>query len=63
MKIGNVTLKSNALFAPVAGFSDVALRSLCYKYGAGLCYTEMVSAKGLLYKNKNTAKVGRNCAV
>lgn len=55
MKIGNVTLKSNALFAPVAGFSDVALRSLCYKYGAGLCYTEMVSAKGLLYKNKNTA--------
>lgn len=55
MKIGNLTLKSNALFAPVAGFSDVALRRLCYKYGAGLCYTEMVSAKGLMYKNKNTA--------
>jgi nifR3 family TIM-barrel protein len=41
----------------MAGFSDVGLRSLSFRYGAGLCYTEMVSAKGLHYKNENTAEL------
>ena len=53
-KIGNIHIKSNALLAPMAGFSDVALRSLAYDYGAGLCYTEMVSAKALEYNNQKT---------
>ena len=45
---------SDLILAPIAGFSDAGMRSLSYKYGAGLCYTEMVSAKGLYYKNENT---------
>lgn len=46
---------SDLILAPLAGFSDSGMRSLCFRYGAGLCFTEMVSAKGLFYKNDNTA--------
>ena len=52
--IGKVKIKSNVVLAPMAGFSDVGLRSLAYKYGAGLTYTEMVSAKALEYNNQKT---------
>lgn len=55
LKIGEVKLKNNVVLAPIAGFSDVGMRKLCKKYGAGLTYTEMISAKALLYKNKKTA--------
>lgn len=51
MKIGNIELKNNFLFAPIAGFSEVAFRNLCVKYGASLTFTELVSAKGLCYGN------------
>lgn len=52
MRIGEIELKSNIVFAPIAGFSDAGARHLCAKYGAGLLYTEMVSAKGLCYGGK-----------
>ncbi len=54
MKIGNITLKSDVVLAPLAGYSDVGFRSLAVKYGVGLTYTEMVSAKGMCYENKKT---------
>ena len=54
MRIGEIELKSNLVFAPIAGFSDAGARHLCAKYGAGLLYTEMVSAKGLCYGGKGT---------
>ncbi len=57
LRIGNVNLKSNLLFAPIAGFSDVGLRHLCAEYGAGLTFTELVSAKGIVYNNKGTAEL------
>jgi len=41
-------LKSKLILAPMAGFSDIAFRILCRKYGAGLAYTEMISANTLL---------------
>jgi len=41
--------------APMAGITDSAFRRLCLKHNAGLVFTEMVSAKGLYYKNENTA--------
>ncbi len=53
MKIGNVELKSNVLMAPMAGITDTAYRLLIEEQGAGLTSTEMVSAKGILYNNKN----------
>lgn len=45
----------------MAGYSDYAFRGLCSKLGAGLVVTEMVSAKGLLYKNENTEALLRKC--
>ena len=54
LKIGDVTLSSNALLAPMAGVSDLGFRYLCKKYGAGLTCTEMISVKALQMKNKRT---------
>lgn len=56
-KIGNVELNNNLIFAPIAGFSEVGFRHLCSKFGAGLTYTELVSAKGLVYGNKGTEEL------
>lgn len=57
LKIGDIELKSNLLFAPIAGFSEVGYRHLCMKYGAGLTFTELVSAKGLCYGNKGSEEL------
>lgn len=57
LKIGDKTLKNNVIIAPMAGFTDKAFRSLCFSLGAGLCVTEMVSAKGLVYKNDHTREL------
>lgn len=57
LTIGNVKLNSNIVFAPIAGFSEVGFRHLCAKFGAGLTYTELVSAKGLVFGNKGTEEL------
>ncbi|QOV19292.1 tRNA dihydrouridine synthase DusB [Blautia liquoris] len=54
LSIGNVKLDSPLILAPMAGVSDLPFRVLCKEQGAGLVCTEMVSAKAILYKNKNT---------
>ena len=54
MKMGNVELKNAIALAPMAGVTDLPFRLLCKEQGCGLMYTEMVSAKALLYKNRNT---------
>ena len=54
MRIGDIELKSNIMFAPIAGFSDAGARHLSARFGAGLLYTEMVSAKGLCYGGRGT---------
>ena len=56
-KIGNVGLSSPFLLAPLAGITDGPFRRLCREAGAALVYSEMVSAKGLWYKDKNTGKL------
>ena len=54
LTIGSVTLENNIILAPMAGVTDLPFRLLCSEQGAGLCGMEMVSAKAILYKNKNT---------
>ena len=54
MNIGNVTLKNNVFLAPMAGVSDLAFRIICDRFGAGVSYTEMVSAKALSFGDKKT---------
>ncbi|NLL56529.1 MAG: tRNA-dihydrouridine synthase family protein [Clostridiales bacterium] len=55
--IDKLKLDGDLFLAPIAGYSDMGMRCLCYTYGATLCFTEMVSAKGLYYGNKNTAEI------
>ena len=54
MKIGNIELDTPVALAPMAGISDLPYRVICREFGCGLTVSEMVSAKGLLYKNEKT---------
>ena len=54
LQIGSVTLPNNLILGPMAGVTDLPFRLLCKEQGAGLLCMEMVSAKAILYKNKNT---------
>ena len=54
MTIGNITLDDNIILAPMAGVSDLPFRLLCHEQGAGLVCMEMISAKAILYHNRNT---------
>ena len=52
--IGGLHTKNNVFLAPLAGYTNAVFRQLCYDLGAGLTFTEMVSAKGLCYKSEKT---------
>lgn len=54
IKIGNVEIENNVFLAPMAGITDRPFRIICKEYGAGLVCTEMVSSKGLFYKDSKT---------
>ena len=56
-KIGNVLIPGNLILGPMAGVTDLPFRLLCKEQGADLVYTEMISAKGIYYNNKNTEKL------
>lgn len=63
MKLGNVVLRCGIALAPMAGFSDYAMRRISYEHGAEYSVTEMVSAKAVVYKDKKTltlAKITEN---
>ena len=57
LQIGSVTLPNNLILAPMAGVTDLPFRLLCKEQGAGLLCMEMVSAKAILYKNRNTQEL------
>lgn len=62
MRIGDVTIDDDAMIlGPMAGVTDLPFRLLCREMGAALAYTEMVSAKAVLYKNRNTKELLRTC--
>jgi len=52
--IGGIPINSKLALAPMAGVTDLAFRTICREYGAGLTYTEMVSAKALVYQDRKT---------
>lgn len=54
LKIKKLTTQNNVFLAPMAGVTDLSFRILCKEQNCGMVYTEMVSAKGLLYDNEKT---------
>lgn len=59
LTIGNIELENRYILAPMAGVTDLPFRLLCREMGAGLLCMEMVSAKAILYGNKNTESLLR----
>lgn len=57
MKIGNIRLENPFFLAPLAGITDSSFRRICKKQGAGLVYSEMISAKGFYYNDKATERL------
>lgn len=57
IKIGTLELENPFVMAPLAGITDVPMRRLAKEQGAAMVYSEMISAKGLLYKDKNTERL------
>ncbi len=59
MRIGKIELKTPLALAPMAGVTDLPFRLICRRHGCGMTVSEMVSAKGLLYKNVKTTEMLR----
>lgn len=62
MKIGDITLKHGLFLAPLAGYTDYAMRAVCREMGAEMVVSEMVSSRALCYHDTKTpalARVGR----
>lgn len=57
MQIGNIKLETPVALAPMAGITDLPFRLICKRLGCGFTVSEMVSAKGLLYKNVKTTEM------
>ncbi len=54
LKIGNLELENNVFLAPMAGITDRPFRIICEEFRPGLVFTEMVSSKGLFYRDNKT---------
>lgn len=54
MRLGRIELEHPMVLGPMAGITDLPFRLLCKEQGCDLTFSEMVSAKAIYYKNKNT---------
>lgn len=59
-EIGGIFFDTPYFMAPLAGITDSPFRRLCRKFGAGAVYSEMISAKGMYYNDKNHGKTADN---
>lgn len=57
LRLGSITLDNPFFLAPLAGITDATMRKLCKEMGAALVFSEMVSAKGMWYGDKNTDRL------
>ncbi|MDO4289430.1 MAG: tRNA dihydrouridine synthase DusB [Eubacterium sp.] len=57
IEIGSLTIENPVFLAPMAGYTNLPFRLMAKKFGAGAVFSEMISAKGLYYKDKKTAEL------
>jgi len=57
MKIGNIKIDTPVFLAPMAGYTDYPFRVLCKRSGAGVVYSEFVSADGIIRENIRTLEM------
>lgn len=53
-KIGNIQIDNPIVVAPMAGVSNAAFRTIVKQFGAGLVVCEMISDKGIQFRNEKT---------
>lgn len=63
LNIGGVAVPRNIILAPLAGVADSAFRTVCMEYGAGMCVSEMISAKGVHYGSRGSVILAEHSAV
>lgn len=56
-KIGDITIPNQVVVAPMAGVTNVAFRMICKEFGAGMVVCEMISDKGIHFRNKKTLEM------
>ena len=54
MNIGKIKIDGKIVLAPLAGYTNSVYRMICKEAGANLVYSEMISAKGLIFENDKT---------
>ena len=59
MRIGNAILKHGLFLAPLAGYTDYAMRTVCRERGAEMVVSEMVSSRALCYHDAKTPALAR----
>ena len=57
IELGKIKLPSPLVLAPIAGYTDSSYRKICIKHGCGLTMTELISAEGIVRKNKKTMEL------
>ena len=60
MRLGEINIRNNLIMAPMAGVTDIFFRNIVWEQQAGLTVSEMVSAKSIVYGNKNTIRLMEN---
>jgi tRNA-dihydrouridine synthase B len=60
IQIGNITLESNAILAPMTGVSDLPFRVLVKSFGAGLVVSEMIASKAVVLETRNAERMSRS---
>ena len=63
LNIGGVAVPRNIILAPLAGVADSAFRTVCMEYGAGMCVSEMISAKGVHYGSRGSVVLAEHSAI
>ncbi len=58
-KIGNIQIDTPVLLAPMAGVTDYSFRILCKEQGAGIVYSEFVSAHGIIRENEKSLDINQ----
>lgn len=57
LQFGSVKIEYPVVLAPMAGYTDASMRTLCLEHGAGAVYTELTSAEGIRRDSQNTFAV------
>jgi len=57
LSVGDTQVKNNVFLAPMAGYTDYSFRKLIIEQGAGLTFTELVSAKGLMFGGQGSKEL------